>query len=56
MWLPTATTPPIGPYLALMEPFGLRSADQFRPGGPPGRTARCVLVPYLIVNVALPVV
>ena len=27
--------PPIGPYLGLMDPFGLRSADQFRPGGPP---------------------
>lgn len=27
--------PPIGPYLGLMRPFGLDSADQFRPGGPP---------------------
>ena len=34
-WLPTATTPPIGPYLGLMRPFSLRSADQFRPDGPP---------------------
>jgi hypothetical protein len=35
VWLPTATTPPIGPYLGLMRPFSLDSADQFRPGGPP---------------------
>ncbi len=35
VWLPTAATPPIGPYLGLMEPFSLRSADQFRPAGPP---------------------
>jgi hypothetical protein len=34
-WLPTAATPPIGPYLGLMQPFALRSADQFRPDGPP---------------------
>ena len=34
-WLPTAPTPPIGPYLGSMDPFSLRSADQFRPGGPP---------------------
>ena len=44
VWLPTAPTPPIGPYLGLMDPFSLRSADQFRPGGPPpldsGRWAR----------------
>ena len=35
VWLPTATTPPIGTYLGLMDPFSLRSADQFRPNGPP---------------------
>ena len=35
VWLPTAPTPPIGPYLGLMEPFSLRSAEQFRPDGPP---------------------
>jgi hypothetical protein len=35
VWLPTATTPPIGPYLGLMRPFSLDSADQFRPAGPP---------------------
>ena len=35
VWLPTAPTPPIGPYLGLMDPFSLPSADQFRPGGPP---------------------
>ena len=35
VWLPTASTPPIGPYLGLMQPFSLDSADQFRPKGPP---------------------
>ena len=35
VWIPTAPTPPIGPYLGLMEPFSLDSADQFRPDGPP---------------------
>jgi hypothetical protein len=40
VWLPTALTPPIGPYLGLMEPFGLRSADQFRPDGPPTLSSR----------------
>ncbi len=35
VWLPTATTPPIGTYLGLMRPFSLESADQFRPGPPP---------------------
>lgn len=35
VWIPTAATPPIGPYLGLMRPFSLDSADQFRPGGPP---------------------
>jgi hypothetical protein len=35
VWLPTAPTPPVGPYLRLMDPFSLNSADQFRPGGPP---------------------
>jgi hypothetical protein len=34
VWIPTGPTP-IGPYLALMRPFALDSADQFRPGGPP---------------------
>ena len=34
-WLPTASTPPIGTYLGHMRPFTLKSADQFRPGGPP---------------------
>jgi hypothetical protein len=36
VWIPTAATPPLGPYLGLMRPFSLDSADQFRPGGPPG--------------------
>ena len=35
VWIPTAPTPPIGTYLGLMRPFSLRSADQFRPSGPP---------------------
>ena len=35
VWIPTAPSPPIGPYLGLMEPFSLDSADQFRPDGPP---------------------
>jgi hypothetical protein len=35
VWIPTASTPPIGTYLGLMRPFSLDSADQFRPGGPP---------------------
>jgi hypothetical protein len=34
-WLPTAAAPAIGPYLGLMRPFALQSADQFRPAGPP---------------------
>jgi hypothetical protein len=34
-WVPTAATPPIGTYLGRMRPFALRSADQFRPNGPP---------------------
>ena len=40
VWIPTATTPPIGPYLGLMEPFSLDSADQFRPDGPPELDSR----------------
>jgi PAP2 superfamily len=40
VWLPTATTPPIGPYLGLMQPFSLDSADQFRPHGPPALSSR----------------
>ncbi len=40
VWLPTAPTPPIGPYLGLMDPFSLRSADQYRPGGPPRLDSR----------------
>lgn len=34
-WVPTAPTPPIGTYLGKMQTFGLESADQFRPDGPP---------------------
>ncbi len=40
VWIPTATTPPIGPYLGLMQPFSLDSADQFRPGGPPSLSSK----------------
>jgi hypothetical protein len=39
VWLPTGPTP-IGPYLGRMEPFSLRSADQFRPQGPPRLRSR----------------
>ena len=37
VWLPTVPPPatPVGPYLGLMRPFSLDSADQFRPAGPP---------------------
>lgn len=35
VWLPTAPSPPLGTYLGLMRPFSLKSADQFRPDGPP---------------------
>ena len=40
VWLPTAPTPPSGPYLGLMDPFSLRSAAQFRPSGPPRLDSR----------------
>jgi hypothetical protein len=39
-WLPTAATPPIGTYLGHMKPFALRSADQFRPNGPPSLASK----------------
>jgi PAP2 superfamily len=39
-WIPTAATPPIGPYLGLVRPFALNSADQFRPDGPPELDSR----------------
>ncbi len=39
-WVPTAPTPPIGTYLGQMETFGLESADQFRPDGPPALESR----------------
>jgi hypothetical protein len=38
-WIPTAETPPIGVFLATMEPFSLDSADQFRPAAPPALTS-----------------
>ena len=40
VWLPTAPSPPIGTYLGLMRPFSLRSADQFRPDGPPALSSK----------------
>jgi len=39
-WIPTAPTPPLGTYLGLMEPFSLKSADQFRPNGPPALSSK----------------
>jgi hypothetical protein len=35
VWIPTASTPPVGTYLPFMRPFSFESADQFRPDGPP---------------------
>jgi len=40
VWLPTAPTPPIGTYLGGMRPFSLKSAGQFRPGGPPALSSK----------------
>jgi hypothetical protein len=40
VWIPTATTPPIGTYVGLMRPFSLASADQFRPDGPPALSSK----------------
>jgi hypothetical protein len=40
VWLPTAPTPPLGTYLGLMEPFSLKSADQFRPKRPPALSSK----------------
>lgn len=40
VWLPTATTPPIGVYLGDMDPFALQSTDQFRPNGPPSLSSK----------------
>jgi hypothetical protein len=40
VWLPTAATNPIGVYLGNVRPFVLRSADQFRPSGPPALGSR----------------
>jgi len=39
-WIPTAPTPPVGTFLPAMRPFALRSADQFRPDGPPNLDSR----------------
>ena len=40
VWIPTAPTPPIGPYLGLMRTFAIDSADRFRPGGPPALSSQ----------------
>jgi hypothetical protein len=42
VWIPTAPPPaqPIGTYLGNMTPFSIRSADQFRPDGPPDLRSR----------------
>jgi len=40
VWIPTASTPPIGTYLGQMRPFALDSADQFRPAGPPALSSK----------------
>lgn len=40
VFLPTGSTPPFGVYLGDMEPFSLRSADQYRPDGPPSLRSR----------------
>jgi hypothetical protein len=40
VWIPTAATPPIGPYLGLMRTFAIDSAEQFRPGGPPALSSQ----------------
>ena len=44
VWIPTATTPPLGTFLAGMTPFALRSADQLRPVGPPALTSHAYAV------------
>jgi hypothetical protein len=40
VWLPTAPTPPLGTYLPFMRTFSIRSADRYRPDGPPALAAR----------------
>ena len=40
VFIPTAPTPPIGTYLGHMRPFSLKSADQFRPKGPPALSSK----------------
>ncbi len=40
VWLPTAPSTPVGVYLGHMRPLVLKSADQFRPDGPPALTSR----------------
>lgn len=40
VWIPTAATPPVGTYLGNMTPFAIKSADQFRPNGPPALSSK----------------
>jgi hypothetical protein len=42
VWIPTAAPPaqPIGTYLGAMAPFTIRSAEQYRPAGPPALDSR----------------
>jgi hypothetical protein len=38
-WVPTADTPPVGVFLATLEPFSIDSVDQFGPAAPPALTS-----------------
>ena len=40
VWEPTAPAPPVDLVLTQVRPLGLRTADQFRPAGPPALTSR----------------
>jgi hypothetical protein len=40
VWEPTATTPPVDVKIAQVRPYVMRSADRFRPQGPPRLGAR----------------
>jgi hypothetical protein len=50
VWIPTASTPPIGIYLGQMRPFALPSADVFRPLGPPALASKQWADDYNEVN------
>ncbi len=40
VWLPTAPSNPIGVYLGDVTPFSIRSAERYRPDGPPALGSR----------------